>query len=119
MLKNKVFYSNNCAESINHLINSYIDINNKIGITRFETILKTLFIRLNSKNNRNNKMVIKYKLLDILLELIENGYGINNKYIKYDQIKKLKSISNEEDIFKFLEKQYELIIFLITIIWVS
>ena len=108
MLKNKVFYSNNCVESINHLINSYIDINNKIGITRFETILKTLFIRLNSRNNRNNndnKMVIKYKLSDILLELIENGYGINNKYIKYDQIKKLKSISNEEDIFKFLEKE--------------
>ena len=79
MLKNKVFYSNNCEESINHLINSYIDINNKIGITRFEIILKTLFIRLNSKNNRNNndnKMVIKYKLSDILFELIENGYGI-------------------------------------------
>jgi len=50
-------------------------------------------------------MVIKYKLSDILLELIENGYGMNNEYIKYDQIKKLKSISKEEDIFKFLEKQ--------------
>ena len=46
-LKNKIFYSNsNCVESINHLINSYIDLNNKIGITRFEVILKTLFIRL-------------------------------------------------------------------------
>ena len=68
MLKNKVFYSNNCVESINHLINSYIDANNNIGIKRFDTILKTLFIRLNSKNNRNNndnKMVIKYKLSDI------------------------------------------------------
>ena len=60
-------------ESINHLINSYIDVNNKIGISRFETILKTLFIRLKTKNNRNNynnKIVIKYKLSDILLELI-------------------------------------------------
>ena len=68
MLKNKVFYSNKCVESINHLINSYIDANNNIGIKRFDTILKTLFIRLNSKNNRNNndnKMVIKYKLSDI------------------------------------------------------
>ena len=68
MLKNKVFYSNNCVESINHLINSHIDANNNIGIKRFDTILKTLFIRLNSKNNRNNndnKMVIKYKLSDI------------------------------------------------------
>ena len=45
-LKNKIFYSINCVESINHLINSYIDLNNKIGITRFEIILKTLFIRL-------------------------------------------------------------------------
>ena len=26
------------------------------------------------------------------MELIENGSRINNKYIKYDQIKKLKSI---------------------------
>ena len=71
MLKNKVFYSNNCVESINHLINSYIDVNNNIGIKRFDNILKTLFIRLNSKNNRNNndnKMVIKFKLSDILLE---------------------------------------------------
>ena len=71
MLKNKVFYSNNCVESINHLINSYIDVNNNIGIKRFDTILKTLFIRLNSKNNRNNndnKMMIKFKLSDILLE---------------------------------------------------
>ncbi len=49
--------------------------------------------------------MIKYKLSDTLLELIKNGYGINNKYIKYDQIKKLKSISKEEDTFKFLEKQ--------------
>ena len=50
-LKDKVFYSNNCVESINHLINSYIDVNNKIGIARFEIILKTLFIRLNTKLN--------------------------------------------------------------------
>ena len=50
-------------------------------------------------------MVIKYKLSDIFLELIKNGYGVHNKYIKYDQIKKFKSISNEEDIYKFLEKQ--------------
>ena len=66
-IKNKIFDSNNCVESINHLINSYIDENNKLGITRFEVILKTLFIRLNSKHsqtNLNNKMVIK-KILSI------------------------------------------------------
>ena len=50
-LKDKVFYSNNCFESINHLINSYVDVNNKIGITRFEIILKTLFIRLSEKQD--------------------------------------------------------------------
>ena len=62
------------------IINSYIDVNNKIGITRLETILKTLFIRLNSKDNRNNndnKMVIKYKLSDILLELIEKDMELS------------------------------------------
>ncbi len=46
-------------------------------------------------------MVIKYNLSDILLELIENGYG-NNILIRYED-KKLKSITKEEDIFKFLE----------------
>ena len=48
-------------------------------------------------------MVIKYKLSDILLELIENGYGKKNKFIIYESIKKLKSLTKEEDIFKFLE----------------
>ena len=48
-------------------------------------------------------MVIKYKLSDILLELTENGYGKNNKFITYESIKKLKSLTKEEDIFKFLE----------------
>ena len=32
LLKNKEFDSNNCVESINHLINSYIDVNNKLGM---------------------------------------------------------------------------------------
>ena len=38
LLKNKVFDSNNycnCVENINHLINSWIDVNNKLGTTRF------------------------------------------------------------------------------------
>ena len=47
-------------------------------------------------------MVIKYNLSDILLELIENGYSKNNKVIIYEDIKKLKSITKEEEIFKFL-----------------
>ena len=96
LLKNKEFDSNNycnCVESINHLINSYIDVNNKLGITWFEVILKTLFIRLNTKhsqNNLNKKKVIKYNLSDILLELIENGYSKNNKVIIYEDIKNWK-----------------------------
>ena len=49
-------------------------------------------------------MVIKYNLSDILLELIEKGYGKNNKFITYDSITKLKSLTKEEDIFKFLER---------------
>ena len=104
LLKNKVFDSNNCVESINHLINSYIDANNKLGITWFEVILKTLFIRLNTKhsqNNLNKKKVIKYNLSDILLELIENGYSKNNKVIIYEDIKKLKSITKEEKYLNF------------------
>ena len=82
-LKNIVFYSNNCVESVNHIINSFINVNNKIGLKRFEVILKTLYIRLNTKhslNNQSKKMVIKYNLQDILLELVENGYSKNNKF---------------------------------------
>ncbi len=33
-------------------------------------------------------MAIKYNLPDILLELIENGYGKKNKFISYEDIKK-------------------------------
>ena len=42
-LEDNIFFSNNCCESLNHLINSYITVNNKVSLSRFEEIIKTLF----------------------------------------------------------------------------
>ena len=50
-----VFLSNNACESLNHLINSLIAINHNVTISRFEIILKTLFIRIDSIDNIKSK----------------------------------------------------------------
>ena len=42
------FLLNNCCESINNLINNFIQVNSKVGIERFATLVKILFIRLNT-----------------------------------------------------------------------
>lgn len=68
-----MFFSNNCYESLNHLINSYIAVNNKESFLRFEEILKTLFIRMkggHSKNSQHNeRLKIKRKSSDVLIDL--------------------------------------------------
>ena len=53
--KEYVFFSNNASESLDHLINSLIADNNKVSLTRFALILKTLFIRMEYKNNEDAK----------------------------------------------------------------
>ena len=45
-LEDYIFLSNNACESLNHLINSLIAINQNVSITRFEIILKTLWVRM-------------------------------------------------------------------------
>ena len=46
ILNEYVFGSNNACESLNNLINNFIQINSKVDLDKFETIIKTLFIRL-------------------------------------------------------------------------
>ena len=68
VLDEYVFCSNNACESINNLINNFIQINSKISLDKFETIIKTLFIRLEFKKNNNNseRIIHKQLLSDIL-----------------------------------------------------
>ena len=83
-----VFLSNNTCESLNYLINSFIAINNNVSITRFEIIIKTLFVRLDVSNSLKDQNLEhierKCQLSDLLIELIKKGYGckkgmLNNK----------------------------------------
>jgi len=46
LLEEYIFITNNCCESLNDLMNDFIQINARVDIDRFETIIKTLFIRL-------------------------------------------------------------------------
>ena len=73
-----VFLSNNACESLNHLINSLIDINHNVSISRFEIILKTLFIRMDSIDNQNQNLEHierKRQFSDVLMDLLKCGYG--------------------------------------------
>ena len=49
-------FSNNCFKSLNHLINSLIAVNNNVSITRFELILKILFVRMEYKNSEDSQI---------------------------------------------------------------
>ena len=51
-----IFCSNNACKSINNLLNNFIQINSKISLDKFETIIKILFIRL--EKNRNNNICV-------------------------------------------------------------
>ena len=80
-----VAFSNNSSESINHLINSYIQCNTKVSIKRFESIVEILFVRMNFNHEQKIKKEIrinlKNEISDVLLELIKLGFGTNNKII--------------------------------------
>ena len=98
-------FSNNCCESLNHLINEILDVNNNVSTTKFSEIIKFIFIRFNvnrEKNNQNKEQIrISHKLSDNLLALAKFGIG-KNKVLKSKDIKSIKNLNNEEDIFKFI-----------------
>ena len=101
-----IFVSNNCCESLNNLINNFIQVNSKISLSRFETIIKTLFIRMEcnrtNENQLGERLIHKRVLSDVLLDIINNGFGCNNKIINESQFKKLKLRPDERTIFKIL-----------------
>lgn len=102
-----VFLSNNSYESLNHLINSFIAINKKVSITRFEIIIKTLFG--NSIKDQNLEHIErKYQLSDLLFELIKKGYGFKKGMLTNNDLKLLKNYKKESDIFKLNLNEEEL-----------
>ena len=46
IIREYIFVPNNCYESLNDFINNFIQINSGVSLSRFETITKTLFIRM-------------------------------------------------------------------------
>ena len=62
-------------------------------------MLKFIFIRMEDFNSSHGYLQ-KTLLLDILRDLIEKGYGKNNKIIKIKDFKDIKSITKSEDIYK-------------------
>ena len=75
-----IFLSNNACESCNNLINNYKEINSKVGLSKFETILKSMFIRMESnrvnKNQLSERIITKRLVSDNLLSLINIGVGV-------------------------------------------
>ena len=97
-----IFFSNNAVESFNHLINQCLDNNTKVSISKFEEMLKFIFIRFtsNNKSENVNKYIEKCLVTTLLRELIEEGYGKNGKLIKSSDYKKLKTKFKEDTAFK-------------------
>jgi len=93
-LEDNIFFSKNCCESINHLINVYIAVNNKVSLSILEEIIKALFIRMEGGHSRdlqaNERIKIKRKMSDILTDLIKAKIGVNLKIITYDEMKNSK-----------------------------
>ena len=50
------FLSNKVCESLNHLINSLIAINQNVSISRFEIIIKTIFFRMEAVDNQKQDL---------------------------------------------------------------
>ena len=73
------FVSNNYCESLNNLINNFIQVNSKISLNRFETIIKTLFIRKEcnrtNENQLGERMIHNRVLSDVFLILLIMGLG--------------------------------------------
>ena len=102
ILKEYVNFTNNSVESFNHLLNECINHNNKVSFTNFEDILKYVFVRMEGGNENKNIGGNKQTTLisDILNELIELGYGKNKKIIKKCDLKKIKSITDLDMLYK-------------------
>ena len=92
-------------ESFNHLINQCLDSNTKASVSKFEEILKYIFIRMNSYSEINDSNKERYSektlISDFLRELISNGYGKNGKIITNTDLKKFKKLYLEENAFHF------------------
>ena len=102
-LEDYIFLSNNACESLNHLINSLIAINQNVSITRFEIILKTLFIRMEAIDNQNQdlqQIERKRQFSDLLMDLIKLGYGKKKGLVKENEFKLIKKFKEEKYIFK-------------------
>ena len=97
-----IFFSNNAVESFNHLINQFLDNNTKFSISKFEEIIKFIFIRFtpNNESENTNKYVEKCLVTSLLRELVELGYGKNGKLITSIDYKKLKTDFKEDLVFK-------------------
>ena len=101
-LDNSIFVSNNTCESLNNLNNNYIEINSKVSLSKFETILKALFIRKESNrvntNQRAEKIINKRSVSDNLLSLINLGVGLKKKLFTANDLKKIKESNKEENL---------------------
>ena len=108
-LQEYVNFTNNGVESFNHLLNGIINHNNKVSFAKFEELIKYVFIRMEGSKDINNINGYEEKTLisDILKELIDIGYGKNNKLIKRGDLKKLKSIHKLDDIYKLTFENLE------------
>ena len=66
-----------------------------------------MIIRLECNRTNSNQLgerIINKKVLsDILMNIINMGFGVNNKIITEDQFKKLKLKPHESSIFKILD----------------
>ena len=91
------------------MINNYIQANTKVSLDRFETIIKTLFIRVQcnrtNKNQLSEKIIHKKVLSDVLLNIIKARFGVNGKIKTQELYERLKLKSSENSIFKILETQ--------------
>ena len=90
------------VESFNHLMNQCLEHNNKVSISKFIDILKFIFIRMSSNKDTEEVNVNTEQrtlISDILRELVELGFGKNDKMIDYETLKILKYYKNEDVIF--------------------
>ena len=100
--KEYTLFFNNTYESLNHLINSLIAVNNNVSLARYE-LIKKIFIRMEYRNNEKeqNKKSIerKQQLSDVLIELIKLGFAANKGLLKIKDLGLIKNLRNEIDIF--------------------
>ena len=104
-LKKYILFSNNAVESFNHIMNQCLDSNSRVSISKFEEILKYIFIRMNSNTDKNDNLKEAYTektlISDLLREIISLGYGKSGKIITLNELKKLKKLYSEDKVFNF------------------